>query len=89
MDASDRFVRVICDGNPRHVKVINPVTGEKIPGVCNVKFELRPENEPTRVTLELYARVDVVGALDVLPKEWPGDDGRATEFPDDLKKVEA
>lgn len=84
MGQGDRFVRVVCDGNGRHLKVINPVTGEQIPGVCNVKFDLKGEDgkllQPARVTIELYARVDVVAALEVLPKEWPLNDGRKAEL---------
>jgi len=89
MDATERLVRVISDGDPRRTKVINPATGEEIPGVYSIKFEIRAEDRTARVTLELYAQVDVVAALDVLPKECPFDDGRAAEFPDDLKKVGA
>ena len=91
MNVGEKWVRVICDGNARHIQVINPATGERIPGIINVKFSLCNEDgrlkQPARVTLELYARVDVVGALEVLPKEWPIDDGRAAEFPDDVKQV--
>ena len=88
----ERFVRIESEGGTRKLRVVDPATGAAIPGVCNVTLRTQSDDGELllfpEATIELYARVDVIAALKVLPKEWPLDDGRATEFPDDLQKVE-
>ena len=69
-----KYVQIVSDVEKRSVKVLNPETGEPIPGVISVKWECGGpdgKNVLNLATIQLYAKVDVKAALDVLPEAWP------------------
>lgn len=74
----DKYVRIVSDSITRRMKVINPATGEALPGVCEVTIKTKDDAGnflPVPIAeVKMYARVDVVAALEVVPVEWPGKD---------------
>ena len=73
----ERYVRIESESGTRQMRVVDPATGAAIPGVCKVTIHTRDSNGDwlliPKATVELYCRADVVAALEVLPKEWPGE----------------
>lgn len=72
----ERYVRIESESGTPQMRVVDPATGADIPGVCDVTIRIRDEHGdllPIPIaTVELYCRTDVVAALNVLPREWPG-----------------
>jgi hypothetical protein len=73
----ERYVRIESEGGTRRMRVVDPATGAAIPGVCNVTLRIRDDSGELlpvpKATIELYCRADVVAALEVLLKGWPGE----------------
>jgi hypothetical protein len=75
----DRFVKIESDESTGRLRVIDPRTGNTIPGVYSVTVRTHDNSGKLlalpMATIELYARIDVVAALAVLPKKWPAENG--------------
>lgn len=88
----ERYVRVESESTTRKMRVVDPATGAAIPGVCNMTIHIRDHDGKLlpvpKAVIELYCRVDVVAALEALPKEWPGK-GAADGMPEEITNVRA
>lgn len=85
MSEEKRFVKITCDDIVRNMVVRNPITGEKIPGICDVSIRFRGDDGEWLVvpeaTVKMYMRVDVLAAAKFLPLEWPIDAAKMGVLP--------
>lgn len=85
MDYTEGLVRIVSDGLTRQIKLLNPVSGEEIKGVCGLTIKTHDDDGellPMPVAMvDMYARADVLCALKVLPREWPFEDAKNGVLP--------